>query len=223
MIFASFRGCAKKQYQRRKNMSYKRTQYLIDRKFQLRYTFSILGFMFVVTAIIIGLMGINAAYNNGKMTDISKKNEEMIRNLESNMLSHDNILGATLTWVNKPNAMPPKDLTREITQTHYRELQATKSNVSTIKNNTDTMQRTINLNTIIIIAIIVIVIIQGIIFYIIMIRKTHKIAGPAYVMTQYCKEVIDGKYPETRNLRTGDELQELYDAFSKMLTKLREK
>ena len=201
----------------------KRRQYLINRKFQLKHTFSILGFMFAVTAIIIGLIGINAAYNNGKMTDINGKNEEMIKKLEANMLSHDNILSATLTWVQNPKVMPSKEITKEITQAHYRELQATKANVTIVKENMDTIQKIIDLNTTLIISIVLIVLIQGILFYIMMIRKTHKMAGPAHLMTEYCKQIAEGKNPEIRNLRAGDELQELYDAFTKMAARLKGK
>ncbi len=199
----------------------KRKQYLIDRKFQLKQAFSLMGFIFIAIAIIIGLIGINAAYNNRKMTDISEKNEDMIKKLEANMLSHDSILSATLTWVQNPKSRPSAEITKEITRTHFNELQATKANVVTIMENTNTLTSIINLNTILIIAIVLIVIIQGIILYVMIIRKTHKIAGPAYLMTRYCNQIAEGKNPEIRKLRTGDELGELFEAFMKMAASLK--
>lgn len=199
----------------------KRRQYLINRKFQLKYTFSILGFMFIATAIIIGLIGINAAHNNGQMSEITLANGGIIKSLERTMTTQDNILSAVLTWVQNPRAIPSKTITQDIAKSHYKEIESTKSNIKTIKENIAVIKETINYNTMLIIAIVVIVIIQGIVFYIMMIRKTHKIAGPAYVMQNYCKEIIEGKYPDTRELRAGDELQELYDTFSKMVEKLK--
>lgn len=201
----------------------KRRQYLIDKKFQLRHTFSILGFMFIVTAIIIGLIGINAAYNNGKMADINVDNGVIIKNLERTMSTQDNILSAVLTWVQNPKSIPSKNITEDIAKGHYREIESTKNNIDTIKENITSLKEAISYNTMLIIAIVVIVILQGIIFYVMMIRKTHKIAGPALVMTNYCKDIIDGKNPEPRALRAGDELQELYDTFAKMVEKLKEK
>ena len=201
----------------------KRRQYLLNRKFQLRYTFSVLGFMFIVTAIIIGLIEINAAYNNVSMTDISDKNEDLIKKLESNMLSHDSIISATLTWVQNPKTMPSKEITKEISQTHYKELQSTKANISVLKENTAVIQNIIDLNTMLIVVIVLIVVVQSITFYVMMIRKTHKIAGPAYLMTKYCKEIADGKKPEIRDLRVGDELQELFETFKKMAAGLKGK
>ena len=109
----------------------------------------------------------------------------------------------------------------KLTTNNYKVEKLNKNNVKIINENIESIRETINYNTILIIAIVIIVIVQGIIFYIMMIRKTHKIAGPAYVMQKYCKEIIEGKYPQPRELRAGDELQELYDTFSKMVEKLK--
>lgn len=223
MLNGFFGDIAARQKLKRGECMNKRRQYLINRKFQLRYTFSILGFIFAVMAIIIGLIGINAACNNGKMTEITGKNGDIIKKIEANMISHDNILGATLIWVQNPKVMPSKEIPKEIIRTHYRELQATKANLNVIKENTDTIQNIIDLNTTLIIAIVLIVIIQGILFYVMMIRKTHKIAGPAHIMTEYFREIAEGKNPEIRALRAGDELQELFDAFTKMAARLKGK
>ncbi len=201
----------------------KRKQYLIDKKFQLRQTYAVLGFMIIIIAIIIGMIGINAAYNNKKMTNITTNNDEIIQKLDHTMMTQDNILEAVLTWVQNPAAKPQRKTIKEIAQKHYKELKTMKGNIQTLQTNISDIQQTIKYNNILIIAIIIISLAQGIIFYILMIRKTHKIAGPVYVMSNYMKEIIDGKYPTIRNLRAGDELQDLYTQFSQMVNTLKER
>jgi len=43
---------------------------------------------------------------------------------------------------------------------------------------------------------------------------THRVAGPAYRMTQYCKGIARGEAPTTCRIRKNDELKELCDALN---------
>ena len=45
----------------------KRTQYLIDRQYQLKTTFSIIGIVTVITAIILGAITASVVYNNMRL------------------------------------------------------------------------------------------------------------------------------------------------------------
>ncbi|MCU0821780.1 MAG: hypothetical protein MUC95_04810 [Spirochaetes bacterium] len=54
------------------------------------------------------------------------------------------------------------------------------------------------------ILIIAISIIQCIVLFYIVIKKTHEISGPIYVMSKYMDEIFNGNYPKTRPLRKGD-------------------
>ncbi len=199
----------------------KRRQYLIDKKLQLKYTFSALGFISLIIAVIICLIGINVTYNNGEMQNISVSNDDIIKNLDKTMSTEDNILSVLLTWVQNPKQKPNNESIKDIAQSHFKELNVTKANVQTLKSNIDTIKQVIKYNTGLIILIIIIALIQGLLFFILMIRKTHKIAGPAHVMAGYCKEIAEGKNPEIRDLRAGDELQDLYEAFKDMAIKIR--
>ena len=51
---------------------------------------------------------------------------------------------------------------------------------------------------------------------------THKVVGPAYKMRLLLNEVADGKLKLVGRLRKGDELQELFEAFARMVENLRE-
>jgi nitrogen fixation/metabolism regulation signal transduction histidine kinase len=54
------------------------------------------------------------------------------------------------------------------------------------------------------------------------IMVTHKLVGPAYKMRMLLGEVAAGKLRIAGRLRKGDELQELFEAFSQMIDALRE-
>jgi hypothetical protein len=52
---------------------------------------------------------------------------------------------------------------------------------------------------------------------------THKIAGPAYAMRRVMKLIADGKHPEVRKLRRGDELRAVSMELKRMADTLRER
>ncbi|HNR89965.1 MAG TPA: hypothetical protein PKM65_16630 [Spirochaetota bacterium] len=170
-----------------------RKQYVIDRKFQLKHTFSVLGVVLVLVAVIIGIIGVNAAYNNNRLDNI--------------MGIQDNIVDAMMAWVQNPAEKPQQTAIKAIAGKHF-------ENLTTIK-------RIIRYNTILIGLIVVIVLLQSVIMYFVMIRMTHKISGPIFVMSKYFADIIDGKMPNPRKLRQGDELQDFYNLFTKMVEALK--
>lgn len=53
---------------------------------------------------------------------------------------------------------------------------------------------------------------------------THRVVGPLFRVKRMANEVTAGKLnPPTYGLRPGDELQDVFEAFSKMVTQLRER
>ncbi len=52
---------------------------------------------------------------------------------------------------------------------------------------------------------------------------THKVAGPIYKMKLLLKQVADGKLKVQARLRKGDELQDFFDVFASMVDSLRER
>ncbi len=52
---------------------------------------------------------------------------------------------------------------------------------------------------------------------------THKVAGPIYKMKLLLKQVADGKLKVAARLRKGDELQDFFDVFANMVDRLRER
>jgi methyl-accepting chemotaxis protein len=52
---------------------------------------------------------------------------------------------------------------------------------------------------------------------------THKVAGPLYKVGLYFEKIKEGKLPEIRDLRKGDEFQEFFRHFKKMCETMRER
>lgn len=170
-----------------------RKQYIINKKFQLKTTFSVIAIVFVIVAIIIAAIGVNAAYNNKKLINIIQ--------------IQDNIVEALIAYSQSPHDTEQKLAIQNIANDHVK-------NINTIK-------EIIELNNFLLLIIIAFVILQGIILYFVLIRKTHKIAGPIYVMSNYFNDIIKGNIPNPRPLRKNDELQDFYELFVKMVDAIR--
>jgi methyl-accepting chemotaxis protein len=52
---------------------------------------------------------------------------------------------------------------------------------------------------------------------------THKVAGPLYKVGLYFERIKEGKLPEIRDLRKGDEFQEFFRHFKKMCETMRDR
>jgi predicted PurR-regulated permease PerM len=176
-------------------MSNLRKKYVVNRKFQLRTTFAVIGFIFVILALLVSLAGIN-------ILDINTRISNMI---EINKAIADTLAAPT------PNA----------DQTEYQNYVRMQNLHDQNKHNLDEM---IKFNTILITIIITVVFIQGFVLFFLLIRQTHRIAGPIYVMTNYMRLISEGKVPEhVRALRKNDFFQDSYEVFKDMVKSLKEK
>jgi nitrogen fixation/metabolism regulation signal transduction histidine kinase len=50
---------------------------------------------------------------------------------------------------------------------------------------------------------------------------THRVAGPIFIISRFLRQIADNQVPPTRQLRKGDELQELFDNFTAMVDSLK--
>ncbi|HNX59390.1 MAG TPA: hypothetical protein PKK43_09830 [Spirochaetota bacterium] len=173
----------------------KRKQYVIDRKFQLRTTFSMIGLLFVAFAIIVAIAGINLLDMNKRIGNV----------LQINKAIADTVAAPT----------PGMD------DSEYKSYVLMQNMLDKNKNNLDSM---IHLNTILIMIVIGIVIAQAVLIFFILIRQTHRIVGPIYVMTNYMRQIADGHIPDhIRELRKNDFFQDSYAVFRQMVESLKSK
>jgi sensor histidine kinase YesM len=82
------------------------------------------------------------------------------------------------------------------------------------------LKKNIDRNFLLVSVIIAVVLLQVVILYFFLIRLTHRISGPIYVISRHIEDIISGKEPELRGLRDKDELQEFYEKFAEMIRKV---
>lgn len=182
---------------------------LIDKKFQRNTALFFVGVLFLIISIIIAVIGTTVAINNSRLTDIVKMNESIIAT-QYDTFGSLMVFAHNKSWKNLELSID--SITKDI-----------EKNKARIYKNAKTVNDISRHNTISLIGIVVFVILQAIILYILVIRKTHQISGPVYLMMRYMDEIIEGKNPHMRSLREDDELKELYDKFKQTIIALRDR
>jgi uncharacterized membrane protein YidH (DUF202 family) len=188
----------------------KRKQVLINKKFQLRTAFAILGIKIVVVSILVCIIGVYALYQSKKISNIVE--------------IEDNIVQVLSLPVVMPTPSSEDETEEEAAQKAENLQKMTLQMAQNHDNNMKQLRRMITINQMLIWGIVAVIFIQGIILFFVLIRQTHRIAGPLYVMTVYMKSIIDGKIPEhIRPLRDRDLLKDFYSVFQDMVQAIKEK
>jgi hypothetical protein len=187
----------------------KRKKYIIDKQYQLRTTFSIIGIVSIITTIILGAITISVVYNNS----VLRENNSKITNIYDIENSIFTSLSSIPEAVRDPNI---KNAMIQNTRNH-------EKNMGTLNNITSYNTKIITRNIIMLLAILVIVLIESIVLYLILIRKTHRVSGPIYVISNFMKDIIEGREPKLRPLRNKDELKDFYELFKQMVAAIQER
>jgi len=173
---------------------HKRKQYVVDKSFQLKTTFTIIGFIFICVALLTILMSVNVYDNNKKLDKILMIEDNIVQVLTSSE-------GSTSEQVS---------FNRDMAKAH--------------SENQQHMMKMINYNYYLIYVIIGIIFLQGIVLFFVLIRQTHRIAGPLFVISRYMKDIANGHIPEhMRPLRDNDLLKDFYSIFQEMVVALKER
>ena len=174
----------------------KRRQIVVDKKFQFKSTLYIIGIATFIAALIVGAIAVNVVYNNRKIEKIYTDEDKNILYLQIKCAS------------GKMEELDNKAM-KDVAVSH--------------SGNLKLMNSIMKYNKILLVLLIVFLILQGVAMGFIFIRKTHRIAGPIFVMTRYMQEIIAGKYPQVRELRKKDELKDFYAVFSTMVEALKKR
>ncbi len=184
----------------------KRKLKIIDRKFQFRMTFSIIGIFFLITFVFVLTIGINVYKDNVKINRIINEQKNVIRvQDEINNIMLDNLIA--------------KDDESSI---NYKIKEKSSKNIALMNSNMELLNELTDRNNDILIIFIIFLVASGFILYPVLIRKTHQISGPIHIMSEYIKDIIEGKYPDIRPLRKNDELKEFYERFSLLVSFIKE-
>lgn len=197
-----------------KPVKYKRSlkNYLLDPRFQLKWTGMIIGVAFVISAI----MGVFLYRTTNEVTAQSHKviaqGEGLIKESQKN--SELVKMQIKDQYADSPEladsfAKGAKELDQEI---EARQRQLRTQQQETIA------QQSMMLRSLVagLLLLVVLIGLLGIYF-------THKVVGPIYKMKMLLRQVGDGKLNFYGKLRKGDELQDFFEVFAQMVEKLKDR
>ena len=178
-----------------------RKRRIIDRRLQLKTTFSVICITTIAFLVLIAFVSMNATNNNREIkstiTELNRAVEAEDSTVKSFLLNSKNSNISRESYRNK------------IAEDHDRLVNAMMHNI-------ELLNKFVRQNLQLITFIIVLVMVLGIILYFYLIQITHRIAGPIYVISRYVDDIIAGNEPEFRDLREKDEFKEFHDSFIKM-------
>jgi len=88
-----------------------------------------------------------------------------------------------------------------------------------LKRHSADLENSARRNFYLITVILAAVLAQCAVLYFYLIRLTHRISGPIYVISRHIEEILEGHHPEFRALRDRDEFKEFYEKFIEMVEK----
>lgn len=203
---AANNGSARPKYKR----SFK--NYLLDPRFQLKWTGMIIGVAFVISAI----MGVFLYRTSSEVTAESQKviaqGQELIKESQKNSdlvkMQIKDQYGDAPELADTFNSSA-KDLDAQLGVKQKALLSQQQATIH--------QQNTMLTSLVAGLALLVVLIgILGIYF-------THKVVGPIYKMKMLLRQVGDGKLNFYGKLRKGDELQDFFEVFAQMVEKLKER
>jgi methyl-accepting chemotaxis protein len=174
--------------------------YLLDSRFQLKYSGFLVGVALIVSAILgtfLYATSNEVVAQSQKVVDETKKVSEVVRmNIKDDPIYKDN---------------------PELTGAFNQESNVVEQKIIQQQQTLIAKQRTMLFSLVGGLAVMVVMIgLLGIYF-------THKVAGPIYKMKMLLRQVGDGKLNFYGRLRKGDELQDFFETFQSMVEKLKDR
>ena len=182
-----------------------RSKKLILPDFQLRTIFTVIGISTIAFLLIVAVVGINAYQNNRKISTT-------VKDLNEAIALQDSIVN---TFLDDSNGLNAED-----------KLQAQNRINADYNKSIGVMRRYVQLlysfakqNFHLITLIMGVVFLQGFLLYFYLLKLTHRISGPIFVMTRHIEDIMEGKEPHFRELRDKDEFKDFYQKFVRLAEK----
>ncbi|HOT47093.1 MAG TPA: hypothetical protein PLM53_20550 [Spirochaetota bacterium] len=180
----------------------KRSMVLIDRKFQLKLARRVIAISMAGFSLVIAFLVVSAIITNIGFF-------KSLDDLNGAIRVQNNIVGSFVEFARLVENAQLVLAANKIMVDHTRSIQI-------IHKYLDLLRNWALRNMIFLAFIMLVMIIQGVCFYFYMLRVTHRISGPAFVMNRYIDSILRGKEPVARELRPKDELKDLYNDIKKL-------
>jgi nitrogen fixation/metabolism regulation signal transduction histidine kinase len=184
--------------------------YLIDSRFQLKYTGFIVGVAIVISAILGTFLWRTSRELIGESQILTAQSQALVS--ESKKVS--DIAKSSIKQMGYDDATFLSDFNSEAGD-YDKQMEAKEQALIAQQQSLIARQSTLLYTLVGGLALMVVLIgLLGIYF-------THKVAGPIFKMRRLLRQVGEGKLVFSERLRKGDELKEFFDDFSRMVEQLR--
>ncbi len=197
----------------------KRSKVLIDKEFQLKKSIAVTGFMAFVFMLVMVAIGFVINSNNSKI-------EINILQLVRNSNTIEEIMELQ-QLINIDLSSMPCESESEIDQQRVdRRLSDYNQSISKLRNTVasneqiaESNEEIVQANRSLIWVVLTILLVGVVPLSFQMIRQTHRISGPIFVMSRHIRETLEGETTELVGLREKDEFKELYGLLKKLIEK----
>ena len=181
----------------------------VDKKFQIGLAASVTAISALTFSIVILIIAVISMGNSRKLDVVAHNQQSLTKNQEE--------IFKTLISFSQM-----KDLTR--IRIHAQTIDKDmKINRAQFSENTEIMLEINKSNKILILTLIVFVTVQSVFLFYLLIRRSHRISGPVFLLNRYISELKSGKFPDIRPLRTRDDFKDLFDNFREMVDYFKKK
>jgi predicted PurR-regulated permease PerM len=175
----------------------KRKGKIIDRGFQLKTAFSVIGITSFAFLIMIFVLGFSAKRN---FDDINTAVNQLNKSIET----ESDIVKSFIEYSRSVRHSSVILYTKKV-------LKDNNESIKRIEDQVSVLQNIIYKNFITISIVIAVVFLLNVLLFIYIIKLTHRISGPIYIINRCLRDMNEGKSPEFRALRKGDNFTQTYD------------
>lgn len=187
----------------------KRKRIIVKRSFQYRLAIGITGLFMVFMTLTFGVLLYTMQTNNAKMTRLLKQ-QEGLYSFQAEVMKSLQVFQRNKSWENLTLA----------TDKASRDLEKNKKQID---ENISLLRAVAWRNSMLLWITGSLMLVMVILTVFWALKRSHRIAGPVYLLERYLDELIDDKYPYVRPLRDGDEFSELFSKFTVAVASLKEK
>ena len=187
----------------------KKRQIIVNRKFQFNIAASFAAVSAATMTVIIIILSAVLIFNNIKLDEIARNQQTLAG-----------------TQVEIFKTLVALSSSKNLKNFHISASMIEKDNVNTetlLNQNNEKIQNITERNNSLIVMLIISAIIQSVIIFYLMIKRSHRISGPLFLLNRYIEDMKSGGYPEIRPLRTNDDFHDLFDNFRELADMIREK
>lgn len=182
-------------------------QIIVNRKFQLNIATSFAMITALTMAVIIIILSSVLIYNNVKLDKITM-NQQTLSETSGEIFK--SLIGLASA--------------KKLQNVHISTSLLLEDNKKTeilINQNIEEIRKITDRNRILIIILIISAVIQSAIVFYLMLKRSHRISGPIFLLNRYIDELKSGGSPVIRPIRTNDDFHELFDNFRELVDKIK--